>query len=288
MPVTRYYGRRRISPFLGVVQVIEQEQARAISVDGRRWQLQLLSLEAMAARVWGNIGPREVRRRWFVYGSCESADTIERIPVNPLLGDPSRHPALQGLLDALAQRPGLPFALRDDFEAWLCDAAGEPVALIDAALVDEDRSQVDGAGWRSLPGMAGGFHSDSSYPTEYGLIPGQALERLVIQAAKAGRLQWLMREPGPDGTRLPELPWRANWPVAAQQALFDDYTAYLAPYLLTLPYLDTALRDRLEERAIEQYDVLESIYPLIPAVVNQERLEVARVKAQLARNRSPV
>ena len=51
MPATRYYGRRRIAPFMGVVQVIEQEEGRAISVDGRRWQLQLLSLEALAEQV---------------------------------------------------------------------------------------------------------------------------------------------------------------------------------------------------------------------------------------------
>lgn len=284
MPGTRYYGRRRISPFLGVVQVIEQEEARAISVDGRRWQLQLFSLEAMTEPVWGNIGPRDTRRRWFIYGSCGSAGEIERIPVNPLLGDPSQHPALPGLLDALAQRPGLPFALQDEHEAWMCDAAGTPVALIDTALPAEQRAALDGAHWRSLPGRVGDFQSVSGYPAEHGLIPAQALERLVRQAVKAGQVRWFRRETGPDGSgSLPELPWRSSWPVEAQQALFDDYTAFLAPYLLTLPFLDTALRDRLEVRAVEQYTVLDAIYPLIPAVVDRERMEVARVKAQLAR-----
>lgn len=283
MPVTRYYGRRRISPFLGVVQVIELEEARAISVDGRRWQLQLLSQEALAEQVWGNIGPREFRRRWFVYGSCESADAIERIPVNPLVGDPSQHPALPGLLEALAQRPELPFTLQDDYEAWLCDAAAVPLALIDTALPDEERTQAGGADWRSLPGMAEGFHSVSSYPAEHGLIPGQALEQLVNRAGRSGRPQWFTRTPDADAAALPELPWRVHWPVAAQQALFDDYTAFLAPYLLTLPYLARELRDRLEELAVEQYAALDAIYPLIPAVVDRERMEVARVKARLAR-----
>jgi hypothetical protein len=284
MPVTRYYGRRRISPFLGVVQVIELEEARAISVDGRRWQLQLLSQEALAEQVWGNIGPREVRRRWFVYGNCESTDAIERIPVNPLVGDPSQHSALPGLLEALAQRPELPFVLQDEYEAWLCDAAGVPLALIDSAMPDEDRSQAVGADWRSLPGMVEGFHSVSSYPAEQGLIPGQALEHLVNRAGMSGRPQWFTRTPDADAdaAALPELPWRANWPVAAQQMLFDDYTAFLAPYLLTLPYLTTELRDRLEELAVEQYAVLDAIYELIPAVVDRERMEVARVKARLA------
>ncbi len=283
MPVTRYYGRRRISPFLGVVQVIELEEARAISVDGRRWQLQLFSQEALAEQVWGNIGPREVRRRWFVYGSCESADAIERVPVNPLVGDPSQHPALPGLLDALALRPELPFTLQDAYEAWLCDAARVPLALIDTALPDEDRTQAGGADWRSLPAMAEGFHSVSTYPAEHGLIPGQALEQLVNRAGMSGRPQWFARTPDADSAALPELPWRANWPVAAQQALFDDYTAFMAPYLLTLPYLTRELRDRLEVLAVEQYSVLDAIYPLIPAVVDMERMEIARVKARLAR-----
>jgi hypothetical protein len=268
---------------MGVVQVIEREEARALSVDGRRWQLQLLSLEALAEQVWGNLGPRDVKRRWFVYGSCESADAIERIPVNPLAGDPSRHPALPGLLDALVQRPALPFALQDHFEAWLCDADGEPVALIDTALPEEGRSAVGDARWRSLPGMAGGFHTVSSWPAEHGLIPGRALELLVNRAARAGRPQWFTRDPGPDGAPLPQLPWRMVWPVVAQQVLFDDYTAHLAPYLLTLPYLPMELRDRLEASAVAQYRVVEAIYPLLPAVVDAERMEVARVKARLVR-----
>jgi hypothetical protein len=284
MPATRYYGRRRIAPFMGVVQVIEQEEGRAISVDGRRWQLQLLSLEALAEQVWGNLGPRGVRRRWFIYGSCESADEIQRIPVNPLVVDPSQHPALPGLLDALAQRPELPFALQDHCEAWLCDTDGEPVALIDTALPEEDRSAVGDASWRSLPGMAGEFHTVSSCPAEYGLMPGQALEHLVRQLARAGRPRWFTRDLDPGGAALPELPWRMDWPMAAQQALFDDYTAHLAPYLLTLPYLARELRDRLEVSAVEHYEVVQAIHPLIPEVVDAERMEVALVKAQLARD----
>lgn len=283
MPVTRYYGRRRVAPFLGVVQVIELEEARAISVDGRRWQLQLLSLEAIAEQVWGNLGPREIRRRWFVYGTCRSADAIERIPVNPLLGDPSRHPALPGLLAALVERPDLPFALQDECEAWLCDAAGTPVALVDTALPGEVRSAVGGTDWRSLPGMVEGFRSVSNYPAEHGLLPGQALEHLVSQVARAGQPRWFARGPDTEGAALPELPWRMDWPTAAQQALFDDYTAFLSPYLLTLPDLGTQLRDRLEASAVAQYEVVDAIYPLIPSVVNAERMEVARVKARLAR-----
>jgi hypothetical protein len=227
---------------------------------------------------------RAVRRRWFIYGSCESADAIERIPVNPLVGDPSRHPALPGLLDALVQRPELPFTLQDHCEAWLCDGDGEPVALIDTALPDEDRSAVGDASWRSLPAMAGGFHTVSSCPAEHGLMPGQALEQLVSEAARTGRPRWFTRGPDPEGAALPQLPWRMDWPMAAQQELFDDYTSYLAPYLLTLPYLSRELRDQLEACAVEHYEVVDAIYPLLPVVVDAERMEVARVKAQLARD----
>ena len=41
--------------------------------------------------------------------------------------------------------------------------------------------------------------------------------------------QWLQ------GEGLPALPWRSSWPVPEQQQLVDDYTAYVSPYLLTLP-----------------------------------------------------
>lgn len=60
--------------------------------------------------------------------------------------------------------------------------------------------------------------------------------------------------------------------------------AYISPYLLTLPRLDDGLREQLEQLAVQQLDLIEFVFPLLPAVLDAGRMEVARVKARLAGN----
>ena len=117
----RYYALRRLSPFLGTVQVVEVADGRAISGDGRRWQIEVLSQAPVRQPLWGDIGPASSERRFFTYGLWTHDDGIERVPVNPVLGDQSRHPALVPLLHALEHMPPAPFALEDRLELWLLD-----------------------------------------------------------------------------------------------------------------------------------------------------------------------
>jgi hypothetical protein len=272
----RYYSRRRVSPFLGVMQVIQVQDGRAVSVDGRRWELQLLSEEDIPEPVWGNIGPRPSRRRWFVYGRCSGPDDVRRLPVSRAIGDPDRHPALQPLLEALAGRPSLPFPSADVHEAWLCDAHGAPVVLLATACDEDERDGRRPGAWTCLPPTDAGFATQSALART---VPAaRALNELIVGAARDGKLNWMQ------GDDLPALPWRADWGEPEQQRLVDDYTAYVSPYLLTLPQLGDALRERLERQAVLQLDLIEFVFPLLPVVLDAGRMEVARVKARLAGN----
>lgn len=272
----RFYSRRRVSPFLGVMQVIEVGDGRALSVDGRHWELQLLSLEEIPERVWGNIGPRPTRRRWFIYGKCSRPDAVRRLPVSREISNPDRHPALALLLEALAERPRLPFPAADSHEAWLCDADGEPLALLATACDEVERDGRKPGPWSCLPATDRGFSSRSSLAQGQDTV--QALNELVNKGARGARMHWLQ------GEGLPALPWRGAWTVPEHQQLFDDYTAYVSPYLLTLPQLDDGLREQLERLAVQQLDLIEFVYPLLPVVLDAGRMEVARVKARLAGN----
>jgi hypothetical protein len=274
----RFYSRRRVSPFLGVMQVIEVGDGRAISLDGRHWELQLLSQEALPDRVWGNIGPRPSRRRWFIYGRCSTPDEVRRLPVSREISDPSRHPALASLLRALSEIPALPFPLADSHEAWLCDADGEPLVLLATAVDEAERDSRKPGGWTCLPGTDRGFTSRSTLAQGQGSTASLALNELINKTGRGGQLHWLK------GDGLPALPWRCDWTAPEQQQLIDDYTAYLSPYLLTLQHLDDGLREQLEQQAVQQLDLIEFVYPLLPAVLDAGRMEVARVKARLAGN----
>jgi hypothetical protein len=274
----RFYSRRRVSPFLGVMQVIEVGDGRAISLDGRRWELQLLSLEALAERVWGNIGPRPARRRWFIYGRCTGPDDVRRLPVSREISDPFRHPALAKLLKALSNRPRLPFPLADRHEAWLCSADGTPLALLATAVDEAERDSRKPGSWACLPATDCGFTSSSRLAEGQDRTASLALNELLNKAARGGQLRWMK------GDGLPVLPWHRDWTMPEQQQLIDDYTAYLSPYLLTLQHLDDALREQLEQLAVHHLDLIEFVYPLLPAVLDSGRMEVARVKARLAGN----
>lgn len=272
----RFYSRRRVSPFLGSMQVIEVEDGRALSLDGRSWELQLLSLEEVPERVWANIGPRQTKRRWFIYGRCDEAGDLRRLPVSREIRDPSNHPALAQLLEALAGRQTLPFPAADVHEAWLCDDRGEPLALLATACDEAERDSRKPGGWACLPPTDRGFSSTSGLAGGQGGNAALALNALVSRVGRAGRLQWLQ------GDAAPVLPWRCDWPGPDEQQLVDDYTAYLSPYLLTLQRLDGALRERLERLAVQQFDLIDYVLPLLPEVLDAGRMEVARVKARLA------
>lgn len=274
----RFYSRRRVSPFLGATQVIEVQDGRAISVDGRHWELQLLSLEEIPERVWGNIGPRPTGRRWFVYGKCSHPDDVRRLPVSREISDPSRHPALEQLRQALRVRPELPFPARDSHEAWLCDENGEPLALLATAVDVAERDSRKPGAWACLPATDRGFISGSGLAEGQGNTASRALNDLVNGAARGGQMRWY------EGDGLPVLPWRSRWTAPEQQWLIDDYTAYVSPYLLTLQHLDDGLREQLEQMAVQQLDLIEFVFPLLPVVLDPGRMEIARVKARLAGN----
>jgi hypothetical protein len=260
------------------MQVIEVEDGRALSVDGRHWELQLRSLEEIPERVWGNIGPRPTRRRWFIYGKCSRPDAVRRLPVSREISDPDRHPALALLVEALTERPKLPFPAADLHEAWLCNADGAPLALL-ATACDEAECEARKPGpWTCLPATDHGFSSCSSLAQGLGGNAVRALNELVNKGGRGGQLHWLQ------GDGLPALPWRSDWPAPEQQQLVNDYMAYVSPYLLTLPRLDDGLREQLEQLAVQQLDLIEFVFPLLPVVLDAGRMEVARVKARLAEN----
>jgi hypothetical protein len=94
----RYFGLHRLSPFQVTIQVVESGEGRAFSLDGTRWTVQLLSQQALRQPLWGNIGPASAERRYFGFARWSPKGGIVRLPVDPSLGDQSRHPALEALL----------------------------------------------------------------------------------------------------------------------------------------------------------------------------------------------
>jgi hypothetical protein len=63
----------------------------------------------------------------------------------------------------------------------------------------------------------------------------------------------------------------------------DEYLAWLAPYLLTLPGLPDPLRRDLEAKAAHHALLVDALWRLYPRVLDLELVRRARIEARLRR-----
>lgn len=300
-PAVRY-ALRRLSPFLGTAQVIEVTDARAVSYDGRVWQIQLLSPHAVAQAQWGNIGEAASARRLFVYGVWNREEGVRRVPVNPLLGDVSRHPALPAILAAVESVEALPFPLADRFELWLLDAGRRPLALLASAREERRLAMPRSLRWQAAPRTERGFATaaldglglrgprahldwlekqvadragDRLYATWFRRAPDGAGQPMVVSGAFVPDVEVL------PASAFPQLPLREDWPEEPERAVVAAYIDWLAPTLLCLPNLSGARRAELERAAVKRPLVLYQYRHLLPVVADHEVIDPALVEARM-------
>lgn len=315
------YGLRRVNPFQGVVAVVKRPGARALSLDGRQWQIQVL---AAAPRGRGGVAdePRYVR-----FGAWSQATGLARVPVNPTLDIATLVAACEDLIAVLPEAGArVPFALADLLELWLLDQEGAPLALLATALPETDLASVLfprhwEAGGRGERPFVSASLSQRGVPVRdgSGRRPHvETLEQLVMTAAgRPARRQWFRLESGMAigldlmdpasagsrqaaasmaetaplaGCRLPRQAFppfgvRCDWPADADRCLFTEYRAWLAPYLLGLPELAEATRRELEQEAAAEAQLVESLWRLYPAVLDQALFNRIRVEARLRTDR---
>jgi hypothetical protein len=278
----RYYATRRLNPFRGVVQTVEAGDASAHSFDGVTWHL----------RADDGFGWERPVGVW-VEGEGMRAGVGERYPE---------------LLEALQAHPALPFKLADSVELWLLDRdQGAPLALIDSTRPSQYRPGPVDAVWQPFVLTYTAFRSAAlSGPGETeagGPVTGdkEVLALIVNEAARPlPRAQWFKRdadgrgeglagqrlEAGWQGRRLdaaafPELLVRETWNNRLEQSVISDYHAWVSPFLLLLPNLSDATRDRLERAAGPRARWLSQVHRLLPKVIDPARMNAALVAARL-------
>ncbi|HNQ03680.1 MAG TPA: hypothetical protein PKH69_03625 [Thiobacillaceae bacterium] len=279
----RYYARRRVNPYKGVVEVVDVGDATAHSFDGLRWHLR-------ADDGYGLVRPVGV---WQADGGL-------------LAGRPGAAPEL---LAALETRPALPFPLTDLWELWLLHGqTGLPLALLASASAGEPRVATPDPQWHAFVQKYQGFHSAALARHADGDAAGSHGERLALLVNQAARpevgAQWFLRDAsgagqGADGPGLPaawqgrsmpaecfpELLLSAATPGAGnsrlEQSAIDDYHAALAPLLLLWPRLRDTTRERLEIQARDKPRWLARIHRLLPRVMDPARLNAVLVAARL-------
>jgi hypothetical protein len=293
------YAQRLLNPFRGAMHTVRYEAAEAVTVDGANWDIYVtddLLLEGLARAPHTQVG--DIR-----YGSWSEARGLRRGPRSPT-ADFRRLEAMGTVLFehlASLQRE-LPFAFKDDHELWLLDTAGRPLALLHSVLDADEMTGDIALEWRA------GFAARERFASDARCAPGDMnkadyLNRYVNRCAgDAPAAQWFRRGAdghgaGLGGIRLPAvLAGRVLAPTAfppllladvghddAHRQLLDDFHAWQAVWLLTLPGLDPQQRRTLEKQVRRQALVVESQYRLYPETVDADLIQAARVEAMLRR-----
>jgi hypothetical protein len=292
-----------------MLQVVELGDARALSLDGARWEIQVLC--AQPEHTWRSENRGEPVMRFFRFGAWSVEAGLRRVPVSPIMDLDQMLSASAALTQVLPDCLGrLPFESADRYELWLRDAAGEPFALLASTTQTPFGERIRPEPWAAAARSDHRFRSacllERGIPVREGHDPrhhASLLERLVRDTAgRPARMTWFWRDDegggkaspqgsGEGGGELPRLTaasfpavlLREEWPEVADRELVGDYLDWCAPYLLTLPGLSDAQRDRFEHAARARPMDVDALYRLYPKVLNSGLLKAIRVEARMRR-----
>ena len=296
------YGVRMLNPYRGVMQVVETDEADAVSRDGVTWTLYVHGEREQAQLDdgrWCEVETPDIK-----FGVWSQEAGLTRAPVRNVVDYEFIDHIGRYLIDTIrTQRHTLPFPLRDHYELWLLDAAFDlPLALIDSTHDPSRISDDIPLRWRAGVLAREQFRLGAGLAERLGeTLPAEALESRVNQAAGARpRAQWFRRQSSGEGIAVggirleaalagrrlpahafPEQQLRSHWPDHFDQVLVRAYLDWLAPWLLMLSHLRDETRDRLELIAGRRAMLLAESHTLLPKVIDPKRITAARVEAKL-------
>ena len=306
------YGIRRLNPFQGMVQIAELGDARALSLDGVRWEIQVRC--AQPEHTWRSANRGKPVLRFLRFGSWSREFGLRQVPVSPILDLDLLFGASEAMVQVLPDfLDALPFAPADRYERWLLDPRGVPLALlaseVRASAAKTRRAETWVATARSDHSFRSSHLARRGVPVRHGPDPryhASLLERLVRDSApRPARSSWFVRGVG-DGQgsiiesqpakndedswplvaeALPSLPLREDWPDPSDRDLVWDYLDWCAPYLLTLFGLSETQRDRFEHAAKARALEVEALHRLYPMILNPGLFKSVRVEARMRRSR---
>jgi len=281
------YSRRLLSPFIGVVQVAELPNARALSLDGRNWEVQHARISEARFRT---LHPGADPNLRFTLVAMIENGALRTGFGRPSVPSDSVDAAVDHLYAAVTVA-SLPFDAADDYEYWLLDEAdGAPLALLQACVAADERELVRGrTSWVAMPAAQLAVPSIEESGETYVPPVNYRLERAVAdRAGHRPRATWLKRDNLNFAHRtLPPCLLREDWHDEEQRQLYESYINRLAPRLLMLPDLPHETRRRLEVAAREHVFDVERFHAVYPEVVEDGLLKAARVEAKLRRSNSP-
>ncbi|MDZ7663553.1 hypothetical protein [Thiohalophilus sp.] len=279
--MTRLYSKKFLLPFVGVVQVAELDWGRALSLDGKNWAIRYAQNDNEQVK----IGPfRDDPRVNSSLVVTIAEDRLETRAIHPFL-DPERVRADSQQLFEAIRDTRIPFEAADRYEYWLLDGSDDsPLALLHSCVNEADMQlPLPPPEWLAMP-AAKLVVPDPAPPAQATYLPPvnyRLQQQIEARAGNKPRVAWFERPQATDD--FPPCLIREAWADPECQRLCDLYLQRLAPRLLMLGDLPSAVRQRLEQAACEHVFEVERFYPLYPEVVDESLLNTARVEAKLRR-----
>ncbi|HET9663734.1 MAG TPA: hypothetical protein VFP00_05860 [Burkholderiales bacterium] len=280
MHPAKYYSQRQLSPYRGMLHVVDVGHALAYTVDGEHWRARLRSREG---RLWPVGGWMDTAHR---FTPADSA----------------------ALMAAMNSRPPLPFPQADRIELWLLEKAkGQPLALLQTRTAAAASETPSDPVWRPLAADDTDFRAECLRPSAPPVPHRDVLARRINDAASPRPVaQWFARNGDGSGVGLtgmcvpqhwtgrtleknafPEMLVSERWDDATTHELAREYHDWNAAALLTHLDLSPATRRRLEAAACRRPDKLLELFRLIPEFIDRTRLEIALVQARLMQTPAP-
>jgi len=300
------FAQRLLNPYRGVMHTIRYASAEAVTLDGLHWDIYVSNdalLEGLEINRWTQV--TDIR-----YGSWSLAHGLKRgaiYPSDDFLRLEEMGAMVYEHLTRVHQQ--VPFKLQDHFELWLLDSAQQPLALLSSVLQQEAMALEESIEWRAGYTAAELFCSPALQQISSTDEPAAAyLTRYINRCAgPAPTAQWFRRQADGSGVGLgcigadhtlsgrrmaaqgfPPLLLAATGHDAAHTALIADYLAWQAPWLLSLPRMENALRQQLEQQARQYALSVEKHHRLYPEIIDQQGIKAALVEALMRRSQGNV
>lgn len=279
-----YYAIRQLSPYRGMLFVVDIDCALAYSTNGHSWQVHCKN---PFNRYWP--AGEWVEGEGGMLNNCQHAAAI---------------------IAALENHPPLPFPPQDTLELWLLDKTRSlPLALLKTQRAHAAPEKIGDPTWYPFvlthTDFTAGCLAEADAKRDPRAWPVKHRDVLARQINDAARplpaAQWFRRNPDGGGEGLdtglrldpawigrqlvaaafPELPVRERWSQPTQRELVREYHNWIASLLLTQPGLSPATRLRLEDAALQNPEQLLAVYRVLPEIANPARLHAALIAAQL-------
>lgn len=277
----RCYSKRLLAPYSGQVQIVELDSVRALTLDGRHWEIQYrLPPDAEQERDHQRYG-MPLRQRFIRVASIQGGG-MERLAL-PAAFERSGVDRQIDELAAHLSAVSLPLPAADRYEYWLLDDRDEaPLALIFSCTEAAEMALYPNRPqWTALPAARMSIPATAEEANNHTPPVNYRLEGLVNErAGRRPRASWFQRRPS-ETTQFPPLLVSEHWDHDTDRQLCQRYVRRQAPLLLMLHGLDRSDRLRLEQAARDHALEVERFHPLYPDIADAQLMAAIRVEARL-------